>query len=361
MNSTKVRSAIAASWRRSKGTRRGLVAVAIAYLFLLVLVTASLQQGVAERLAGIDPPQDYSNAYAVWREGDSETRRELGRLRIAARGLAAEREAAERSRVDEGDNILGLEGPLRALRQSLRAVTACGFAEHADFEMHEISEAISLLRECLEDPAIPRSTQAAANAFLATRAATLEEAAGRYVRFGRAEESLDRRIQGIQQAIAAREQAQRDFVRIEDSFADLRVLDRPWLAGGGLVAAFPPPVVQILLSFVSGLFGALLVTLVLLVYPNTEFDLTSDKARYGARLLLGGLISLCVFVVLGGGTAVLGADDAFSKGEANYLAFCAIGILAGMFSDRVAHWLSTRASDFFHSNRQDEPEEARKS
>ena len=56
-------------------------------------------------------------------------------------------------------------------------------------------------------------------------------------------------------------------------------------------------------------------------------------------------------VVLGGGTAVLGTSGGFGDGEANFLAFCAIGILAGMFSDRVAQWLSGRADAFFSRDR----------
>jgi hypothetical protein len=105
--------------------------------------------------------------------------------------------------------------------------------------------------------------------------------------------------------------------------------------------------VQLLLAFASGLFGALLITLVLVVYPKNDLTLSSGEGGYGARILLGGLISICVFVVLGGGTAVLGTSGAFAEGEANFLAFCAIGILAGMFSDRVANWLSARAETFF--------------
>jgi hypothetical protein len=114
------------------------------------------------------------------------------------------------------------------------------------------------------------------------------------------------------------------------------------------LTALPPSVTQILLAFVSGMFGALLVTLILIVYPN--FQLTRVQESYGPRILLGGLIALCVFVVLGGGTAVLGTASAFANGEANFLAFCAICILSGMFSDRAAAWLSERAATFFNVN-----------
>jgi hypothetical protein len=43
---------------------------------------------------------------------------------------------------------------------------------------------------------------------------------------------------------------------------------------------------------------------------------------------------------------VLGSNDPV-QGTANSMAFCAIAILAGMFSDRVAAWLSARADSFF--------------
>ncbi len=111
---------------------------------------------------------------------------------------------------------------------------------------------------------------------------------------------------------------------------------------------FPPPVLQLLLSASAGAFGALLITLILLVYPKTELNF-STSGGFWERIMLGGFIAVCVYIVLLGGTAVLGTAS-FDQGGANYMTFCAISVLAGMFSDRVAYWLSSRADLFFKEN-----------
>lgn len=112
------------------------------------------------------------------------------------------------------------------------------------------------------------------------------------------------------------------------------------------LASLTPPLLQLLLTFVAGMFGALLVTLVLIVYPGNAIMSVAD-ARPVTRTFLGGLIALCVYIVLLGGTAVLGSASSEHAAGDNYMAFAGIGILAGMFSDRVAGWLSKRADEFF--------------
>ncbi|MGL4543439.1 MAG: hypothetical protein ACRCUI_13085, partial [Polymorphobacter sp.] len=44
--------------------------------------------------------------------------------------------------------------------------------------------------------------------------------------------------------------------------------------------------------------------------------------------------------------------------EANFMSFCAIGMLAGMFSDRVAQWMSARADMFVDTTRLTEEDAA---
>jgi hypothetical protein len=129
-------------------------------------------------------------------------------------------------------------------------------------------------------------------------------------------------------------------------FSETDVLRKNQLLGGSMLLQFPPPMLQILLAFASGAFGALLITLILVVYPNTGLTL-SESASVGPRIMLGGMIAMCVYIVLLGGTAVLGSSPAITAAGTNYMAFCAIAILGGMFSDRVAFWLSDRANAFF--------------
>lgn len=116
------------------------------------------------------------------------------------------------------------------------------------------------------------------------------------------------------------------------------LLELPVIGTFGLVD-IPPPMMQIILSFVSGLFGALVITLVVAVYPDNSASFSRSE-HYYHRLFLGGLVSILIFVLLGGGLVVLGTSGGVFQGGGNYLSFCAIGIVAGMFSDRVALWVS---------------------
>jgi hypothetical protein len=115
---------------------------------------------------------------------------------------------------------------------------------------------------------------------------------------------------------------------------------------------YPPFIIHVLLSFFSGTFGALLITMVFVVYPSKLRERVSAKLYY-KRVFLGGLVALTVFIVLTGGASILGTGEA-SQDDANIMSFTAIGLLAGMFSDTVADWLSVRAKSMFSSDEDDE-------
>jgi hypothetical protein len=108
---------------------------------------------------------------------------------------------------------------------------------------------------------------------------------------------------------------------------------------------YPPFIVRVLLSFFSGTFGALLITMVFVVYPSKLRERVSAKLYY-KRVFLGGLVALTVFIVLTGGASILGGSEV-SQDHTNVMSFTAIGLLAGMFSDTVADWLSARAKTMF--------------
>jgi hypothetical protein len=110
----------------------------------------------------------------------------------------------------------------------------------------------------------------------------------------------------------------------------------------GPMVSLPPSLMAIFLAFTSGLFGALLITLVLFVYPDDPRFSFSRSKSYGGRILLGGLIALGVFVLLFSGVAVLSGSETTGASQ-NLMAYAAIGILSGMFSDQAASWLSRRA------------------
>jgi len=112
--------------------------------------------------------------------------------------------------------------------------------------------------------------------------------------------------------------------------------------------SIPPSVMPIMMTFFSGLFGALLVNLILIVYPKNSYSV-SHAASFTQHVLLGGLIATAIFVVLGAGSSVLGFSGGGLGDPNNYLSFSAIGLFSGMFSNRAADWLSQRA-DFFKAD-----------
>jgi hypothetical protein len=73
---------------------------------------------------------------------------------------------------------------------------------------------------------------------------------------------------------------------------------------------------------------------------------------YYKRVFLGGLVAVTVFIVLTGGASILGGSEV-AESDANVMSFTAIALLAGMFSDTVADWLSARAKTMFSSDEDD--------
>ncbi|HYJ82602.1 MAG TPA: hypothetical protein VEW26_07165, partial [Allosphingosinicella sp.] len=129
--------------------------------------------------------------------------------------------------------------------------------------------------------------------------------------------------------------------RSGDIIAVLSVFeDSQWPLAKQLVYV-PPALTGIILATASGLFGALLITLILFVYPDNRYKFTRTKSYFG-RILLGGLIALGVFVLMFSGVAVLAGPNASGSAQ-NLIAYGGIGILAGMFSDQAAGWLSDRS------------------
>jgi len=341
------------SWKILKpmlaGLWRLIGAALLAYLFILVLITASLQASVAQRLGNLPEPMDYSAGYSSWR--DAERARDTARTRLALEErLAGELEAAQSGeRVKLADWYAAME-PLFAVQRRLQSAPGCEFRGPGPDSEINTDGLLADLRTCVEQGDLPAAQRQAGLDVLARSAAISQ--AGREAmnaiddrerleaRLRRARDSTGAASVSAEQAAASRE------------FRELESFTRGRLTGAALLGDFPPAVVHILLAFFSGMFGALLVTLVLVVYPGNTLKLSTGGGGYEARIFLGGLISICVFVVLGGGTAVLGTSGGFGEGETNFLAFCAIGILAGMFSDRVAQWLSGRADAFFSRERQ---------
>lgn len=163
---------------------------------------------------------------------------------------------------------------------------------------------------------------------------------------------LNREMSAAKLRIENQEQKLKDdgaaLVELEQKIASAKVFENDFspqerlskLLPGWLHWLFdvPPSIMPILLTFVSGIFGSLLVNLILIVYPSNKIGLY-DGQRFLQHVILGGLIATAVYVVIGAGASVLSLSDTGASPD-TYLTFSAIGIFAGMFSDRAARWLS---------------------
>lgn len=317
-------------------------AVLVAYLFIMVLLVATAQQKVVESLAKENVGYDYSVAvrYYFGRDSLSALRGENG---------AALRDSTTRLR-KAGDRLADADQTLLAQSADLRddlihlATYGCPsppFAADSIPEPAALLSAAHGVRHCVAE-------SADTNAGLRQTASEVDEG----------EAAVRKSVDDI--AAINREMAdQKDQIKALDDeragiaeeigtaakasgiIAILRVFeDSSWPLAKQLVYV-PPALMAIILAFASGLFGALLITLVIFVYPENRFNFTRSES-YGGRILLGGLIALGVFVLLYSGVAVLGGEE--TGNPQNLMAYSAIGILSGMFSDQAAGWLSEKSS-----------------
>lgn len=311
----------------------------VTYGFTLILMTSAVQQQVAAELARSNPDLDYSSAYMKVLQLD-ELNTANAQLEIDERRLATVSEQAARRAEEARTASDDAWRDFRSAAPMAKLLNACGPSQDSD----PVS-VWAWTRLCADDADL-----------LARERARLEEAWGTTptaLQLYRASQASQREadraaanLKVAQEALAAGRTKAQESTTLSDAFDEMTALSTSWLPGGAVFESFSPLLLQILLALSAGAFGALLLTLILSVYPKSEFRFTTGRG-FEARVLLGGLISVCVYVVLSGGSAILGTAGSLGDAPANVMTFCAVGVLAGMFSDRVAFWLSDRADVFF--------------
>lgn len=320
---------------------RVLGSLLLAYAFIVVLMTAAAQSQVASRLSDLQPKLEYSSGYALLLSYE-DTLLMTTPLRRDRRWLVVELSRLKQLHARHYDVYVQLSAPLQSLRRPA-LIQACNISNAPDALD---ATTIFAMRQCVKNPSLPAQIKSELEEFLGSSPALLQsisdwQASNRDLQARQAE------LASVESQIKSFEAVPKATIDVRAAFNEIDILRNRSYLGGDVLVGVPPSITQILLSFFSGMFGGLLLTLVLIVYPKTDLRLSSPESSYGARILLGGLIAVCVFIVLGGGTAVLGTASAFAEGKANFMAFSAVSVLAGMFSDRVAHWLSERADTFF--------------
>lgn len=331
-------------------TARWVTSVVIAYAFLVAVMTASAQQRVTAVLDQRADAVSYSSALtkvkafeAAKKERDG-LREEAAKRKADGRIKRAQLTRRELAVEDAWGQFTGTVSRARMVEGCVPTDLPSGSPDPQvrlavwnaviDCWRNDVGLSIALKRD------IKAKAEAVPNYY------------GAYSAYQAAKSDVDdaqAEIGRVVEELAVKEKDVADAAELSATFDDTIVLRQSWfmLGVGAVLVDFPPSMLQILLAFVSGLFGALLVTLVLVVYPQAAFAGVSAGQEYHSRLLLGGLISVGAYVILGAGSAVLGNTNPFGQSQPNFMTFCAVGVLAGMFSDRVAGWLSDRANTFF--------------
>jgi hypothetical protein len=327
----------------AKGARRLIASLLIWFVFMILLMTAVGQQSVTAHLDKAGLGLGYTSAYATVREVERR-QEEVPKLREDLTRLSNQLGAFEKiERVRQGAYNDAWDAFLPTLIRLSRE-PKCGIKldPAKPVAYGDRTSLWGQAHECgVEHPKL--SFKDASFPEIRRHALDASADAAR----------MKKQVDQINVTLAKAENPTAEEAKVIAGFRDVDVLRHSWLVLGGFFTQFPPPVLQLLLSASAGTFGALLITLILLVYPKTDLKFSSSS-RFWERIMLGGFIAVCVYIVLLGGTAVLGTAS-FDQGGANYMTFCAISVLAGMFSDRVAHWLSQRADLFFKDAPEEQP------
>jgi hypothetical protein len=322
-------------------TARTLVAILVTYVFVVVLLVATAQQKVDDALTKEAVGYDYSVAVRYYfgkeslrntvGENSEAVKQSTGRLRAANDRL----QSANRALVAEAAD----------LAEDLDRLTAAGCpAPPAPETPPTPAELVAMAvatQHCAAElgGSNPAIAPVAADVLAGQRAVqkSLDDSAG----LKRDADDIQDRLDLLQAERNAIDKQLEAAARSGDIIAVLKVFeDSRWPLARQLVYV-PPALTGIILASVAGLFGALLITLILFVYPDNRYKFTRTKSYFG-RILLGGLIALGVFVLMFSGVAVLAGPNASGNAQ-NLIAYGGIGILSGMFSDQAAGWLSDRS------------------
>ena len=350
-------------WHKRRQTFvRGLGSFAVAYFFIVTILVATAQQRVAEALETQNVGYDYNVAIRYYFEPgelnakSSKNRDELVEAAGKLRDLEMRKTLLGRNMTRQAD----------LLRSTLTTIAAsdCALPTITD-DPSSLIAAAPAARECLAT----KGSEANSNLRRA-----VEVAASEADRADKIMDAMDENngaiahkedhLKSLEATQATLKQQLESVAKSSHIMAVLDLFKRKcaWQIGcspgSDILVHVPPALMAIFVAFSSGMFGALLITLVLYVYPDNRYSFTRSHS-FGGRILLGGLIALGVFVLLFSGVAVLGGSDNAAEGSHNVMAYSAIGILCGMFSDQAAAWLSGQAATLLkqQQDRQNEADE----
>lgn len=333
-----------------------LLSLVVVWVFMYLLVLAMAQDQVVAKLSRSAEFNNYSSSLVDARQGRAAAERvevlarERQQLRAELFQLENQAAMAELLYQREAGRLRPIIATLdgtRDCRITSKPIVAVGGLTPQETEMQVNQVELAAARECFDlDDELggPRRAR-----YLATLA-NAKRFSDASVRADMARNVKTRQARALQDEINRQVAERSRFAATRVHFTVLDSLEGSWFPIN--LVDYPPFIIRVLLSFFSGAFGALLITMVFVVYPSKLRERVSAKL-YVKRMFLGGIVALTVFIVLTGGAAILGTSEV-STDDANVMSFTAIGLLAGMFSDTVADWLSARAKKMFSTDEDDE-------
>ena len=302
--------------------------------FSAVLVTAMTQHQITRNLASGEERVSFADAYYILEsiEGLNTSKSELeGSVSETLTNLETE---SQRLR-DLQATLLEDLRRLTTVGKSTRAREACPsqFPETINAELLDDDNILDRLERC--------KVNATAFGALGIEPSIFGKVRG----FKREISATETRMENFEATLESDQAELADVERninraksFENDFSPQKRLAKILPDGLHWIFEIPPSIMPIFLTFVSGIFGSLLVNLILIVYPSNSVGLYHGQ-RFLQHVILGGLIATAVYIVIGAGASVLSLSDDGASPD-TYLTFSAIGIFAGMFSDRAAKWLS---------------------
>jgi hypothetical protein len=332
------------AWRIIRSVLQIVGAAAIGFFFVVVVMVATAQQDVLTRMKAEGLSVGYSSTLALRSEAKAKSAA-IPQLEANERKLSFGLGEAQ-SKLEQAQHDLDLAwDAFRPSASRLNRANLCDISQPATDTPNTRIQITTEVQQCRLDDASSAGAARLLNA-AQQQASRFDPSARAYLDASEQLSTMTRQLAYTRGRLLASRSLTVDQQKAVSSFGDMDVLLQPWVLSGNALVQFPPPLLQFLLTYVSGLFGALLITLILIVYPSNLVTKAAD-ARPVTRTFLGGFIALSVYIVLLSGTALLGSANSGTGAGTNYMAFCGIGILAGMFSDRVAGWLSKQADQFF--------------
>ncbi|HYJ83479.1 MAG TPA: hypothetical protein VEW26_11650 [Allosphingosinicella sp.] len=334
-----------------------LLSLLVVAIFLYLLILAMAQDQVLEKLSRSSEFANYSASLLDARNAKvhdeeikplakirQDRKAEVARVQNAA--AAAELEyQREAVRLDSVFEKIDGKGDCRIIRKPGLAVSGLRGQE---LDRHTKGVALASAQQCFDvDPQLGGDARKTYMAILARAQSRTDLAVEADIK--RKAEAQQSKVLQDEIARQVKDRNKLDPARIQ--FTMLESLEPPGWFPTNFVN-YPPFIVHVLLTFFSGMFGALLITMVFVVYPSKLRERVSAKLYY-KRVFLGGLVAVTVFIVLTGGASILGGGEV-SENDSNVMSFTAIGLLAGMFSDTVADWLGARAKKMFSSGDDDD-------